>query len=178
MSNENLTIDLDFGLSQLSGNRDLLIKMFDRFCSDYAPFADELLALAESKNTQELRMKVHTIKGVAGNLGFQALHKASKTVEDEIKQSSGQLESFLHKFIATLNETVTEIERIKNGSDPAPATNKEGLNELKRLLQENEFISSDHLNELLSNSDLSEHSKTQISQSINDLDYPAALALL
>lgn len=178
MSNENLTIDLDFGLSQLSGNRDLLIKMFDRFCSDYAPFADELMALAESDNTQVLRMKVHTIKGVAGNLGFQALYKASKTVEDEIKQSSGQLEPFLQKFIATLNETVTEIDKIKNGSDPASTASQEGLNELKQLLKENEFISSEHLNELLSNSDLSEQSKVKINQLINDLDYPSALALL
>lgn len=176
MSNENLTIDLDFGLSQLSGNRDLLIKMFDRFCSDYAPFAGELQALADSGSTQELRMKVHTIKGVAGNLGFRALHTASKTLENEIKQPNGQLQTLLQQFIVTLNETVAEIDRIKSGAD-APANN-DGLNELKRLLEENEFISSDRLNELLSGSDLPEQSKMQISQSINDLDYPAALALL
>lgn len=178
MSNENLTIDLDFGLSQLSGNRDLLIKMFDRFCSDYAPFAGELQALADSENMQELRMKVHTIKGVAGNLGFRALHTASKTLENEIKRPNGQLQIFLQQFIETLNDTVTEIDNIKNGSAAEPAANNEGLTELKRLLEENEFISSDRLNELLSTSDLPEQSKMQISQSINDLDYPAALALL
>lgn len=178
MSNENLTIDLDFGLSQLSGNRDLLIKMFDRFCSDYAPFAGELQALADSENTQELRMKVHTIKGVAGNLGFRALHTSSKALENEIKRPNGQLQFFLQQFIDTLNETVTEIDRIKSGGGAETAPNNDGLNELKRLLEENEFISSDRLNELLSGSDLSEQSKMQISQSINDLDYPAALALL
>lgn len=178
MSNENLTIDLDFGLSQLSGNRDLLIKMFDRFCSDYAPFAGELQALADSENTQELRMKVHTIKGVAGNLGFRALHTASKNLENEIKQPNGQLQYFLQQFIDTLHLTVTEINHIKNGNESSSATSSEGINELRRLLEENEFISNDRLRELLADSELPEQRKMQISQSINDLDYPSALALL
>ncbi len=176
MTDNNLIIDMKFSLSQLSGNRELLLKMFDRFCNDYAPFADELEELIAKNEFQEIRHKVHTIKGVAGNLGMNALHAISKEFEDAAKRSDPDTKIYLRPFQEKLSATLLEIQNLKDEEDKSRAAG--GASELKRLLQENEFISNEQLAELLADSELTDIQKAQVSQAVNDLDYPTALSLL
>ncbi|MCY7296584.1 Hpt domain-containing protein [Alteromonas sp. a30] len=180
MTNKNIILDLDFGLSQLSGNKELLIKMFERFRSDYAQFADELYELLATNDTHLLRQKVHTIKGVAGNLGMNALYYVSKEFEEAAKTDDPNIASHLLPFKETLEATIGEMNELiegvhENTSDDDLA---QGVDRLKQLLRENEFISKDDLAAFLANSDYSPATKSKISQAINDLDYPTALSLL
>lgn len=183
MIDDNSLLNLEFGLSQLSGNRDLLFKMFDRFSQDYCSISDELSGLITDCNYTEIRHKVHTIKGVSGNLGLNALYHVSKEFEDAAKTYDPDIIRFLEPFCTTLKDTLQEIENAKNGvsSDSGNDNNTntaEGIIELKRLLEQNEFISANKLNELLSKAGLDSGKKDKISQAINDLDYPTALSLL
>lgn len=175
MTDNNVLIDLEFGLSQLSGNRDLLLKMYDRFSNDYSPFADELASLVAEANYQEIRHKVHTIKGVAGNLGMNALHTICKEFEDAAKRSDPEIEIYLSPFQDKLTATLQEINNLQNGGD---SESSNGIAELTRLLEDNEFISNEQLSQLLADSQLSDAQKAQVSQAVNDLDYPTALSLL
>lgn len=179
MTDQNLILDLEFGLSQLSGNKELLLKMFDRFRSDYTSFADELYELIAANDFQQLRQKVHTIKGVAGNLGMNALHSISKEFEEAAKTSDPDIASHLLPFKEALEATIDEMQKLENEAHPeAPAGTDQGVSQLKQLLQDNEFISNELLDSLLTGSDYSDALKSRISQAINDLDYPTALSLL
>ncbi|UAA37527.1 Hpt domain-containing protein [Paraneptunicella aestuarii] len=182
MTDDNSLLNLEFGLSQLSGNRDLLFKMFDRFAQDYSSISDELSGLITNGNYTEIRHKVHTIKGVSGNLGLNALYNVSKVFEDAAKASDPDIIRFLEPFSTTLKDTLQAIENAKNGGNSDSgnnnAGNDEGIAELKRLLEQNEFISANTLSELLAKTRLDSGKKDKISQAINDLDYPTALSLL
>lgn len=178
MTDQNLILDLEFGLSQLSGNKELLLKMFDRFRSDYTSFADELYELIAANDFQQLRQKVHTIKGVAGNLGMNALHSISKEFEEAAKTSDPDIASHLLPFKETLEATIDAMKKLETEAHPEPVVGDKGVSQLKQLLQDNEFISNELLDSLLSNSEYSDADKAQISQAVNDLDYPAALSLL
>lgn len=180
MTDKHIILDLEFGLSQLSGNKDLLLKMFERFRTDYAQFADELYELIAKNDLPLLKQKVHTIKGVAGNLGMNALHSVSKEFEEAAKTNNPDIASHLLPFKETLEATIAEMDALFESDEAEPEAENavQGVERLKHLLQENEFISADDLAAFLADSTYSAATKARISQAINDLDYPTALSLL
>lgn len=185
---KNTYFDTEFGLNQLSGNRDLLIKMLDRFASDYKQFDSEMKSTVEQGDLTEGKAKAHTIKGVAGNLGFWNLHAASKILEDLFKSDdAGDAETAeaTEAFGISLTGTLKAIEDFKTGGSPAPqeAPKKElssggAKEELVGLLESFEFIDADKLAELLAAAGVPENVRPQIEEAINDLDYPTAMDLL
>lgn len=179
-------LDLEFGLNQLSGSRDLLFKMLTRFQQDYAPLADELEPLVQSLDYEAIRHKTHTVKGVAGNLGMWALHDVSKHFEDAAKEQNPSVASHLTPFVTCLQNTLNEINAAQgtSSSDSGQQSSTDieaaggDISELKQLLAQNEFISNDKLESMLASSGLESSVQDEIIQAINDLDYEAALALL
>lgn len=176
----NIIFDREFALNQLSGNADLLQKMLDRFSSDYAGMGDELEPIIAQNDHEECRKKAHTIKGVAGNLGFWNLHHHSKILEEAAKDKVPMADVF-EEFKRSLTAS---FDAIKTGSDetptPAPsmASSKDPKEELSELLNAFEFIDPGKLEQLLDDAGVAEDIKGQIIQAINDLDYPNAIELL
>ena len=177
MTEQNSLLNLEFGLSQLSGNKELLFKMFDRFSNDYANVVDELKSSVKDNNFTDIRHKVHTIKGVAGNLGMNALYANCKDFEEAAKRNEADIGEYVPSFETVLSDTFAEISRCKE--QEFGATNEQnGVNELKRLLEQNEFIAADTTEQLLQDSGIDTNVKNQIIEAINNLDYPTALGLL
>lgn len=181
--------DAEFGLNQLSGNRELLIKMLDRFSSDYASFDTDMIAVAEQQDITEGKAKAHTIKGVAGNLGFWNLYHASKELEDIFKAGDGDFGAAAVAFQTSLKATIQALDEFKSGGKPeqsnvtteAPAeasASGGAMEELITLLEAFEFIDADKLAQLLQDAGVPEDKRPEIEQAINDLDYPAATELL
>lgn len=183
---KSVFFDTEFGLNQLSGNRELLIKMLDRFASDYAQFDAEISTIMQQGDMTAGKAKAHTIKGVAGNLGFWNLHAASKTLEDIFKEGEGDMAAASQEFMESLTGTLEAIEEFKSGgaSAPVPEAPKQeqspagAKEELMGLLESFEFIDADKLAELLSAAGIAEEIRPQIEEAINDLDYPTATELL
>lgn len=181
--------DTEFGLNQLSGNKELLIKMLDRFAADYASVDAELQDAVAQQDMATGKAKAHTIKGVAGNLGMWKLHHCSKELEESFKSVEGDFADSLAQFKAVMAETLTALTQFKNGGD-APAAEAEAeaeagsespqdaKAELLALLEGFEFIDADKLQQLLNNAGVDADKHAQIQQAISDLDYPTAIELI
>ena len=191
MQQDNETLfDAEFGLNQLSGNRDLLIKMLDRFAADYASVSQELQDAVAQQDIATGKAKAHTIKGVAGNLGLWKLHHSSKELEELFKAPDSDFTACLSHFNQVMTDTFAALEQFKTGdSAPAATSSSDAVTqsnnspedakaELTALLESFEFIDSEKLQQLLKDAGIAEDKGDNIAQAINDLDYPTAIELL
>lgn len=180
---KTVVFDSEFAMTQLSENKELLVKMLDRFTSDYANISAELEPAIAASDFETCKAKSHTIKGVAGNLGFWNLYHYSKILEDGAKEQSPDLVAALSDFKSSLENSFQAIAQFKSGGEQktteeaAPAAGDPRA-ELTDLLNAFEFIAPDKLEQLLSAMGLDDGVKSQISQAINDLDYPGAIELI
>lgn len=185
---KNTLFDTEFGLNQLSGNRELLIKMLDRFSSDYASVSQELSDAIQQQDMATGKAKAHTIKGVAGNLGLWKLHHASKDLEEMFKASDANFDACLAEFSTVMTDTFAALERFKSGdpidTDEAPAadsgsaTDNDAKAELQSLLENFEFIDAEKLARLMADAGIDTAKQAELTQAISDLDYPTAIELL
>lgn len=174
-------LDLQFGLSQLSGNESLLFKLLDKFRLEYQDFDHRVTPMLEQQQFADAKQAVHTLKGVAGNLGLNALHAHCKQLEDAIKGES-PVEQPYADLIAVLEQTLAHIQSLTNAPQEAAAptggNDAEARAKLTDSLQRNEFIPADDLDDLLNALSVNPEQASSIRQAINDLNYPQALSLL
>lgn len=177
-------IDLEFGLSQLSGNRELLIKLLGKFQTEYENLPGQIEILISNNDMESMRRAVHTVKGVSGNLGLSALHLVSKPFEQAIIEGRNFSEQ-KQAFNSLLAQTCDEIETLSNQQINQEV--KAGIDSEARIdpmqvlvdsLRRNEYIPRQRLDRYLELSGLDSNIKSQINDAINDLDYSTALALL
>ena len=180
-----MQIDFEFGLSQLSGNEALLIKLLSKIRVEYADCEARLQAMFANEQWEDAKVLVHTLKGVSGNLGCVALHQATKIVDNELKHDTG-IPSSINRLYTTLNETLNKIAEVEqtgsiastNQSVPTECGAEAAKNDLVSLLNDNAFIAPDVFSEKLSALELEDSKKTALEQYINTLDYQRALELL
>lgn len=186
MENQPVLVNVEFGLSQLSGNSDLLERLLGRFLDEYQNANQKLSEFHQHNNHDEMRIFVHTIKGVSGNMGFEKLAVIAKTVEAQAKEHSVQ-DDDLDELKETLTETIEHIKQLnlKETTNQAPPEVPEptqsvnnSLSELKSALREHRFISDEMFNEYVEQSDLSAETIESVREAIADLDYPLALSIL
>ena len=78
-------IDLATGLRRVAGNEALYRKLLLDFHRDYAISIDRVrTAIAESQLADAER-QVHTLKGVAGNIGAMDLHRAAQELDSALR---------------------------------------------------------------------------------------------
>jgi len=77
MDQSTTVVDIDFGMSQLSGNKKLLFTLLGKFTDEYRSLDADLQAHVAKGDFNKAYSIVHTLKGVTGNLGLFALHNAS-----------------------------------------------------------------------------------------------------
>lgn len=199
MDSSDTLIDLKFGLSQLSGNSTLLLRLLQKFSDEYIDAENKLTLLFTQQNWDGARTYLHTIKGVAGNLGITQLHQASRQAENEIK-SVPELPASFPFFCETLSATLTYIQTLQanpglleegglekevpgkaeteNDTTAEAATNIAAPDDFIRALEQNEFIAQEQLDAWLAASTSDSEMQQQIRDAIDDLDYENALALL
>ncbi|WJG08318.1 Hpt domain-containing protein [Aliiglaciecola sp. LCG003] len=178
MNQQNEIIDLNFGLSQLSGNRALLIKLLGKFKIEYTELLDKLSEFQQQQDLEAYKHTIHTVKGVAGNLGLNALHSAAKPLESQVNSGSDFSAEFA-EFSAILQQTLIQIAELEDEHEkPQTPSDDSGIQQLINILNKNEFVPPEQLKQLLDGSNLSAQAKQQITEAVGDLDYPLALQLL
>jgi len=85
MDTSESVLDLKFGLSQLSGNKTLLLTLLNKFSDEYRSLDDDLQAFMRNEQFDDAYSLIHTLKGVTGNLGLFALHQRSKYIESAVR---------------------------------------------------------------------------------------------
>jgi HPt (histidine-containing phosphotransfer) domain-containing protein len=182
MQSDLPVIDMDFGTTQLSGNRNLFIKLLKKFQVEYADASNRIKGCIDGNELNELKLIIHTIKGVSGNLGLKALHQACRSFEEDVIgeqiTDSGTLD-----FLFALNQCFEHIELVSMAPEPETLEVKHSIDSnaqasLISTIGRNEYIPPHELLKILSSIEGSKQSLDNIYDAINDLDYPKAINLL
>ncbi|HIJ83506.1 MAG TPA: response regulator, partial [Magnetococcales bacterium] len=121
-------IDVKTVLRRLGGNSTLFQKMLGEFNRDFSTACEKIkMGLTGDVPLDTTSRLVHSIKGVAGNLGAQSLHHAAKNLEKALV--AGQRDRWpelLSHFEASLHQ-VLESTRPMHPDAPTMATNADSL---------------------------------------------------
>lgn len=182
--NEPLPIlDIDFGISQLSGNKALFVSLLKRFMSDYSGTPEQLREKIMSHQLDQAKIQIHTLKGVASNLGLKALQATCKSSEQAFKDSQCAIEA-TEQIIEMFEQSRAEIRRVIDQHDADAARNHTLPDEhghvatLIDKLTKNEFVAPQYVNLATSELNLSPADKSRLAQAINELEYATALDIL
>ena len=125
------------------------------------------------------RTHIHTLKGVAGNLGLTALFDASKALDEALKQADVVPDQY-PAFIIILSDTLDAIAHVDD-SKVVP-TDKQSDSAAKaaliNALKASEFIPQAQLDDWLNAIYADPSVRNSIREHIDDLDYQSALAAL
>jgi PAS domain S-box-containing protein len=89
-------IDCAAGLSRVAGNEALYGKLLCDFHRDYAASIDRIRAALREDRLTDAERQVHTLKGVAGNIGAMELHRAAQELDSALRLAELQkVESLL-----------------------------------------------------------------------------------
>ncbi|GGO73663.1 Hpt domain-containing protein [Bowmanella pacifica] len=176
-------LDMDFALQQLGGDQALLEKMFKRFVQQYTQAMTNTQQLMAEHRWQDARLLVHSVKGVAGNLGMTPLYQAATHLELRLKQETEDAEAFLGPFLHALQETLKQLSTLQPVSpsdQPERATQRDlqAVDNLFSCLKRNEFISPTQLDTWLNAMALAPEDQSKLHDLISDLEYHQAIELL
>lgn len=172
-------VDIDFGIAQLSGNRDLYITLLGKFSDEYRELNDKLQTMMVRGEFDSAYTLIHTLKGVTANLGLTALHHASKQVEIAIRGNQALPEDY-SGFVIILDRTLAQIAVLSASSATSQTTcaDTPARAELLGALNANEFIPQTKLDGYFSALNLHEQEQRSLACAIEELDYQEAIAIL
>ncbi len=101
-------IELAWGLQRVGGNRVLYIKLLGDFQRKYQRCCKVLTDYLEAGDTVSSRRYVHTLQGVAGNIGAKELQGAARKLEESIRQDDIQHQPPLIEQLCESANTVFE----------------------------------------------------------------------
>ncbi|GAB4272610.1 MAG: hypothetical protein Kow0065_21780 [Methylomicrobium sp.] len=154
------------------------------FSEDYAKTDEHIAGLLAENRLEAAEQQLHKLKGIAGNLGAQELHRASEKLDAELKQGEYQTET-LTAWRNSFEKTFATIDRL-SAQDFAPAplaapdvTLQTLALELDNLLAQHDFVPLellDQLQQLVPND--RQDQLPQLLHLIEIIDYPAARTAL
>ena len=109
-------IDTAAGLGRVMGDAKLYAKLLKDFAAEYEN-ADQTLLSWMKTDIDSAKRLTHTIKGLSASIGAASLHKAAKTLDENLS------EQFIPEFTSELAKVVKEIKANKalNPSEPKKA---------------------------------------------------------
>lgn len=130
-------LDLERAAGQLGGDQRLLRSVLESFRRDFSDAPVRVQELIELGQLPDAARMVHTIKGLAPNLGAPALAVAAAEYEAALRQGDAQAE--LHgRFIQTLTEVLATLDGLESEPTREPvasstAATPEDLETLRAL---------------------------------------------
>lgn len=133
-------LDFQAGLRRIGGNPVTYRKALLRFAQRYSTISEKL---RHEQNPEEVKLTVHGIKGVAGNLGATELAQCCMEVEQELA-ANGTVEARLNHLadcIETLSSSIAGA--ISEDSLPVGPRNNEDTGQCSRLAALPALLESD-----------------------------------
>jgi len=180
------SLDVEWGLNRIGGNRKLFSKLLKDFYLDHHDDIQKLHLAFNQNQLETAKRIIHTIKGVSGNIGARKLQQQSSQLELTINSGnnySADLKLFDQLFtdlMHELNQFTAQHESIQTPH------NKLSIEYLNKQLQ--------HLYDLISEGDsdaievffsiqddlftLSKEKGTALQQAIEDYEFEQALIIL
>ncbi|WP_408645526.1 response regulator [Vulcanococcus limneticus] len=191
-------LDVAGALRRTAGDEALYLKLLNSFANTQRTAVEQLeQALGSGDHTTAERL-VHTIKGVAGNLGAMALHRSADALEQALREGAPaetaqqtfnqSLTSTVQLLDAALGQTVLASSTETDQAGPAEAapdqgladTHRELLNTLASLIDcgDGEAIELAAREQTLLQRILGDQVYAQLHRQLEDLEFEAALSTL
>jgi hypothetical protein len=177
-------IDLPAALRRLSGNRELLLKMLRHFGQEWSGAHESIHVGLSAGDLQQARQRVHTLRGVAGNLSMSNVAAAAEALEQALKrEESHAIERCLETLAAALAPVLAGLERLPAASplavDVGPLDHPRlarQLSDLARLLRRHDMKAEACFAELRVRLGAGEWSEAmaRLEQQLDRLDFAAA----
>jgi len=109
-------IDVAGALRRVAGNQRLYVDLLRQFAEKQADVRKQMQASLDSGDAKTAERQAHTIKGVAGNLGIQAVQGAAEGLERAIREGGegvamllDELATLVEKQIGTIREALRDV---------------------------------------------------------------------
>jgi PAS domain S-box-containing protein len=89
-------LNAEEGLKRVNNNRELYLRILKKFISNTASFKEEMDALLSKQNAEEIKQKLHSLKGITGNIAATELFE--KFAETEAAFATGIPEDAVFKI--------------------------------------------------------------------------------
>ncbi|MDC8831644.1 Hpt domain-containing protein [Alteromonas gilva] len=180
---ENLMIvDFEFGLRQLNGNKSLLYRLLRKFAAEYRDVDVRLQDLVGARNISGAEDLVHTLKGVSGNLGCNAVYQDSRLVNEQLKHGEADAAA-MQSLFDNLNKTLAVIddlpdEHTASAPETKPDAHHEAHQAFCQALEHHEYINDEKLANWLAKLSLTPAQQEQLTAAVTSLEYDQALTIL
>ena len=104
-------LNISYALERVAGNTRLYLRIAHNFRKHFYMVTEQLPQLIDSNREEAIRM-VHTIKGLAGQIGADELYEYSRELEMELKED-GAYEEILSIFMEEFIEVMDELARLE-----------------------------------------------------------------
>jgi CheY-like chemotaxis protein/HPt (histidine-containing phosphotransfer) domain-containing protein len=102
-------VDVEGGLKRVAGNKRLYRDLLQQFAAKQADAGSQISAAIESGDSHLAESMVHTIKGVAGNIGLGKVLEAAEKLEGAIRREEADRFSLFEEFRRVLKDQVQAI---------------------------------------------------------------------
>jgi len=181
--NERIILDRDF-LQNSIGSQKLSKRLFIKFKEQLDSEFKDIVKRLKS-NDQEVKMAIHSLKGVSGNLGAKALNQICKKIEESfslgIKSSDiKSLETILNKTRNELGVLIQEEKGIEQSSIKSTKECRENLIELKKLLSKSSVVDDVFFNNIYFylEDKIVQKRLEELKVSVEDLEYDRAIVVV
>jgi ABC-type amino acid transport substrate-binding protein/signal transduction histidine kinase/DNA-binding response OmpR family regulator/HPt (histidine-containing phosphotransfer) domain-containing protein len=120
-------IALSEGLKRMGGNEKSYRKLLYKFRENHKPFIYDIQQAFKQKDFELTERLAHTLKGVSGNIGAQALHEATKELESCILQKSQKTEKQIESVQSHMSEVLNSIGLLNSQSIEATTDSVEAI---------------------------------------------------
>ena len=190
-------IDVNMGLSRVAGKKNVYISLLTKFTSGYSDINERVNRLIADNEFTGLAGYFHTLAGVSGNMGMDAIYRGAHQLSGELKNVTGPFNPGLVYSAKVLAENVCgQIDAIKAALDknktelaqvaPTPKqTNVEGLEnsflQLKKLIETSDSRAMEYCDHIANSYSLADHEMVKLNASrdaLNSFDFDTALKAL
>lgn len=176
--------NLKAALHRLEGNRNLLARLLLGFVEEQSGTLAQLDALVQEGDSAQAAILLHTLVGVAANLGAETLAKAARQLEKEVKAGGklNAMQGFADALNAALDAIRTHVVAPAISTGGESAVDREALtqllNHLVPYLQERELIPVELIESLhaLAHADSPDKYFARLIRQIDLFDHDEALA--
>ena len=102
-------VDVEGGLKRVAGNKRLYRDLLQQFAAKQADAGSQIAAAIESGDSHLAERMVHTIKGVAGNIGLGKVLEAAEKLEGAIRGDEADRFRLFEEFTLVLKHQVQAI---------------------------------------------------------------------
>jgi two-component system, sensor histidine kinase and response regulator len=179
---------LEVGLRSCSGKVSQLRHLLLRFAEDHAADMDKVRADLAQNDWVTAERRVHTLKGVAGMLGWVLLQREAQALEQVLRQHGTDVQPVL-QILPNLEGVLQDAVRATRALTPAPATSVDvpldwptleaGVTQLRALLETDDLDAAEAYERVapMLASHLPEHART-LGNAVEHYDFARATEAL